>query len=296
MSENLVDESFHPPAPTQSTEPGSNSDEEIYCPICNYNLTGITTGRCPECGSFFNRDALISNQKANRITVIPWDDPAETKFWPRFKKTLRICLFDSKRFAFAFSVQPQQTRANSFLTMVCFGVCVLSLLVFLSCIPVYWLFGSNRFDAADVIVFGGSIIVAAVVTILAAAVAAGLVLGVFCPHFDGKRHLKPWLSISAYASAHYLMIPLGWPIYVFLVWWSRELFGAGIVFGFIMVGMACGLLNAFTLSAVVRHRGAPSGGRSFAVFAVFFIYALFSVIIPMCLVGVVAIIIQVLGL
>jgi len=70
----------------------SSSDEEIYCPICNYNLTGIMTGRCPECGSLFDREGLMANQKANRITLIPWDDPAETLFLPRLKKTLAICL------------------------------------------------------------------------------------------------------------------------------------------------------------------------------------------------------------
>lgn len=114
MSEIVNDDVTHTP-PQIATGLPTSSDEEIYCPICNYNLTGILNGRCPECGSFFDRQAIMANQQANRITLIPWDDPAETEFWPRFKKTLAICLFDAKRFAFAFSVQPQRTRAYSFL-------------------------------------------------------------------------------------------------------------------------------------------------------------------------------------
>jgi hypothetical protein len=264
----------------------TSSDEEIYCPICNYNLTGILTGRCPECGSLFDREALRASQQANRITLIPWDDPAETEFWPRLKKTLAICLFDSKRFAFAFSVQPQETRAYSFFKIATFCSCLLSLLVFLVCLPFCWLFerwkGQDRIDGDDLIMIGVSLLGSTLATILSTTLATALVLGIFCPHFDGKRHVKPWLSISAYASAHFLLFPLGVPVFVFLVWWSRELFGPGLVLGFLMMGLACGLLNAFTLAAVVRHRGAKTSGRSLAVFLVYVLYLLFPVVVPIC--------------
>jgi hypothetical protein len=279
----------------------NSSDEEIYCPICNYNLTGILTGRCPECGSLFDRESLIASQKANRITLIPWDDPAETEFWPRFKKTLAICLFDAKRFAFAFSVQPQESRANSFRTIVTLGVCVLSLITIASCIPFYWLFldyrrAADQIISIEALIFLLTLVGVLVATILTTTLATALVLGIFCPHFDGKRHFKPWMSISSYASAHYLLLPVGLPLFVFLVWWSRELFGAGIVLGFLMMGLACGLLNAFTLNAVVRHRGANTSGRSFAMFAVFLIYAVSILVIPGCIAAVVFVIVRFFGI
>jgi len=186
-------------------------------------------------------------------------------------------------------VQPQVTRAYSFFKLATAGACAQSLLVFLACLPFYWLFGrwENQapIESEEVLVFGLSLVGATLATILTTMLATALVLGIFCPHFDGKRHLKPWLSISSYASAHYLLAPLGLPIFIFLVWWSHEMFGPGLVFGFFMVGLACGLLNAFTLTAVVLHRGAKSSGRSWAILAIFGIYALLTLIVPIVVVS-----------
>ncbi|MBN1341692.1 MAG: hypothetical protein JXQ73_03380 [Phycisphaerae bacterium] len=44
----------------QSPSPApADDDVEIHCPNCKYNLTGLTKGRCPECGQAFNRAELI---------------------------------------------------------------------------------------------------------------------------------------------------------------------------------------------------------------------------------------------
>ena len=34
----------------------------VVCPNCNYNLTGLTEARCPECGSTFTLDQLFATQ------------------------------------------------------------------------------------------------------------------------------------------------------------------------------------------------------------------------------------------
>ncbi len=36
----------------------------LTCPTCGYNLTGLQSTRCPECGTQFSLDELISRQKA----------------------------------------------------------------------------------------------------------------------------------------------------------------------------------------------------------------------------------------
>jgi len=36
----------------------------LSCPTCGYNLTGLNTARCPECGSTFTLDELVRRQPA----------------------------------------------------------------------------------------------------------------------------------------------------------------------------------------------------------------------------------------
>lgn len=40
--------------------------DQLLCPTCGYNLTGLKGTRCPECGSEFTLDALIAAQPARR--------------------------------------------------------------------------------------------------------------------------------------------------------------------------------------------------------------------------------------
>lgn len=40
----------------------SGSHATLTCPTCGYNLTGLSTARCPECGSTFTLDELLSKQ------------------------------------------------------------------------------------------------------------------------------------------------------------------------------------------------------------------------------------------
>lgn len=258
-------------APNTATT-GPPSNEEIYCPICNYNLTGITTGRCPECGSFFDREALLSNQKANRITLIPWDDPVNEKLWPSFAKTLRICLFDSKRFAFAFSVQPQQTRASSFLfltiLLLWLGLCFV-LIGSLALESIFTSTSWERFYAGDLITIAMATVVSTAAAVLTTTYTSAAILGMFCLHFDNKRHFRPWLAIASYSAAHFLLIPLGLPLFVIAIIAGRGPLIPAVVGVVLALWLATGLLNAFTLNGVIRYRGAKSGTRPLAVLLIF---------------------------
>jgi hypothetical protein len=52
---------FWQETPTERSERRS-SPNSISCPICGYNLTGLTESRCPECGTKFTLDELLTSQ------------------------------------------------------------------------------------------------------------------------------------------------------------------------------------------------------------------------------------------
>jgi predicted RNA-binding Zn-ribbon protein involved in translation (DUF1610 family) len=40
----------------------ASSRDAVVCPTCGYNLTGLTSTRCPECGAMLTLDALLRGQ------------------------------------------------------------------------------------------------------------------------------------------------------------------------------------------------------------------------------------------
>jgi hypothetical protein len=246
-------------------------DEEIYCPVCGYNLSGIFRGRCPECGAFFDRSALIAAQQANAITLIPWDDPQEAVFWERLYRTVRICLLDAERFAFAFSVQPRESKAGSFFVGATAATTVIGVLAALAFMLRSWIDGNPNTALSDsllAICFIGAFIP---LTMTLATVATGVFLWVFCPHYDGQRHFRPWLSIAAYAAAHYLMMAAAVPVA-----WVLPLMSRSGEFEFweamACIWAGCGLLCVFTLRAVIDWRTSDVDSPRFLVFLIAFIH------------------------
>jgi len=239
------------PAPLLENQLQSEHDGEgIYCPLCNYNLTGVMAGRCPECGALFDRKALLATQKASRVTLIPWDSPKVMPFGRRLVSTLRICLFKPDRFAFAFSVQPQRTRAAGFMfivMLVTIFACIAAVLVNEGLDQGSFRWTSRRMQFT-LLALSSFLLTVIVGTTLG----AGLLLGASCPHYDGKRHLKPWLSVCAYASSHYLLLLVILPMALFVPWEDRMIL---MLAGF-MGCLACGMLCWCTMVEVVKHRTA----------------------------------------
>ncbi len=256
-----------PPAGTpaeKNAPPVQIEDEQIFCPLCNYNLTGIHSGRCPECGAWFNRAALLASQPVHRITLIPWDDPGEMRPRDRFLATLRICLLRAERFAFAFSVQPQETRAVSFL-LITLGLTIGAMWLNVAAFWAASAIGSaETLTARDlaISILGWAMFVPVAMGLAVLGIA--VVLWGACPHYDGKRWLRPWLGISTYAAAHFLLIAAVAPV-TFLV----TLLGDGpaqyeffVLLGACWVG--CTMLCLLTLHAVIELRTADPVARGWA--------------------------------
>lgn len=250
-----------------SPPPGDATDEEIYCPLCNYNLTGVHSGRCPECGGIFHREALFAAQKANQITLMPWDDPEPMSVFRRFGRTLSVCLFNARRFAFAFSVQPQRTRAASFQILVMLAVTALS------CLPVLVGAAVSRsgknlvltVDLDDVLGIGLLTVAVILIVLVFLTLLSAAILWLLCPHYDGSLKFGPWYAITAYATAHWLFIGAALPFYFLFLKWSGGEPTLAMVTMFVVILLGCGSLQVATIGGIVKLRTAPSANRRIAV-------------------------------
>ncbi len=241
-----------PPQAIPLATPVQTEDEGIYCPICNYNLTGIRTGRCPECGSFFDREALRHAQSTNKVTLIPWDDPQPMPFFKRLKETLKICLFVPQRFAFAFSVQPRGTRAWTFFlgVIAVINLCAMGFFIVATVLNP----ALTRLSGPGLVLRGVSFGLFSTLLIGGTSLLSAIALWITSPHYDGQRHLRPWLSICAYASSHYLLVLVVMPFALFAAN-SESLLPILVMLAFLLF-YACGGLTGFTLHAVMEHRTA----------------------------------------
>jgi hypothetical protein len=77
-------------------------DEDVHCPLCDYNLRGLTEPRCPECGHRSTWEELRNEQRnhpyffeQNRRLFVPlfktwWHSLRPHKFWRDISPTIPI--------------------------------------------------------------------------------------------------------------------------------------------------------------------------------------------------------------
>ena len=76
MPQNMTDTS------AQSSTDLADPNAEVLCPLCEYNLRGLTEARCPECGGKFEWDEL--RDPAKRKHPYLFEHHPERNLWSFF--------------------------------------------------------------------------------------------------------------------------------------------------------------------------------------------------------------------
>lgn len=106
--------------PNDDPPPPANppQSEGLFCPNCEYDLTGLTEPRCPECGEPFDREELIR-----------WNDPETRLFGPllkgapdgtiSYKRVFLGSLFAPRKLARDLSPVPGLYAARCYSVLTC---------------------------------------------------------------------------------------------------------------------------------------------------------------------------------
>ena len=95
-------------SPAVETEKHAEDEREhLICPLCDYDLRGLTEARCPECGYAFTWEEL--RDPARRLHPYLFEHHAERNVWS-FRKTLLNSLLPRRFWRTLFPTQPSRPR------------------------------------------------------------------------------------------------------------------------------------------------------------------------------------------
>jgi len=102
--------------------------DEPHCPGCEYNLRGIDSDNCPECG------LLIDRELAER-TRIPWEHRRQIGIVPAYFKTAALMILSPSRFVPDITLRVRRRDARLFVFL---SVMIFTLPAIFPIALVYW--------------------------------------------------------------------------------------------------------------------------------------------------------------
>ncbi|MBP7936872.1 MAG: hypothetical protein KA354_19700 [Phycisphaerae bacterium] len=109
-----------PHQPPDLETPHTPGDSGLCCPHCEYNLTGLTENRCPECGLQFDPDELRRLLSGQPQPIPDWDGRHGPGLFLAFFRVCWTTWFHPIRFSrtFPWCVNPHSAMSFWFLTRV----------------------------------------------------------------------------------------------------------------------------------------------------------------------------------
>jgi hypothetical protein len=101
-------------------------DQDVLCPLCNYNLRGLAEARCPECGGQFNWDEL--RDPAKRLHPYLFEHHPARKIWSLFR-TLRGGLLPRRFWTTLLPVQPSYPKRLILYWLICTALALMSCVI-----------------------------------------------------------------------------------------------------------------------------------------------------------------------
>ena len=187
------------PPPAESTG--------LRCPHCDYDLTGLTEDRCPECGEAFDRELLRKIAANEPIPAVPWD----TDLSPRgFFKTWWLAMTNRSGLAASFPPVYDVDRARGY-SLSCHLISILLFVIPLTCI------GRIGPTCGAAILFGFIIVLA--FTLFEMTVAFGLSRLLKSKGIRQKYHY--WRGLTHYMSG-YTWLFTSWIACIFVIDYRME--------------------------------------------------------------------------
>ncbi|UCD28300.1 MAG: hypothetical protein JSV03_14630 [Planctomycetota bacterium] len=189
---------------TSSSEVSATIVDDVFCPVCGYNLRGLPEPRCPECGGQFDVSELV-------VSRIPWADRKRIGRFRAYWQTIWLIMHHNQQFCREIDrpVSYRDSQRFRWITLLHMYFPLLGLTF------AYYVLGERGL----MVVLGDAwqTVGLHLAFILSAAVATGLPSYFFHPRHLPVEKQNRAVALSYYACAPMALSPLllavGWIIY-----------------------------------------------------------------------------------